>query len=64
MRSFMMHIIARYYYVFHIKDEKGGLYGTFGGNRDTYRRSVGKPEGNRPFGRPRCKLEDNIEMDV
>jgi hypothetical protein len=64
MRSFMMCIIARYYYVGHIKDERDGVYGTFGGNRHMYRRSVGKPEGKRPFGRPRRKLEDNIEMDV
>jgi hypothetical protein len=64
MRSFMMYIIAKYYYFVHIKDERGGVYGTFGGNRDTYRRSVGKPEEKRPLGRPRRKLEDNIEMDV
>jgi hypothetical protein len=64
MRSFMMCIIAKYYYVLHIKGEKGGVYGTFGGNRDKYRRSVGKPEGRRQFGRPRRKLEDNIKMDV
>jgi hypothetical protein len=25
---------------------------------------VGKPEGKRPFGRPRCTWEDNIKMDV
>jgi len=24
---------------------------------------VGKPEGKRPFGRPRHRWEDNIEMD-
>jgi hypothetical protein len=45
-------------------DERGGVYGTFGGNRDTFRRSVGKLEGKRPLGRPRRKLEDGIEMDV
>jgi hypothetical protein len=37
--------LAKHYYAVHIKDERGGIYGTFGGNRDTYRRSVGKPEG-------------------
>jgi hypothetical protein len=26
--------------------------------RNTYRLSVGKPEGKRPLGRPRRKLED------
>jgi hypothetical protein len=25
---------------------------------------VGKPEGKRPLGRPRRRLEDNIKMDV
>jgi hypothetical protein len=25
---------------------------------------VGKPEGKRPFGRPRHRWEDNIKMDV
>jgi hypothetical protein len=25
---------------------------------------VGKPEGNRPLGRPRRRLEDNIKMDI
>ena len=24
----------------------------------------GKPEGNIPLGRPRCRLEDNIKMDL
>jgi len=24
---------------------------------------VGKPEGKRPFGRPRCSWEDNIKID-
>jgi len=25
---------------------------------------VGKPEGKRPFGRPRRRWEDNIKMDL
>ena len=25
---------------------------------------VGKPEGKRPFGRPRCIWDDNIKMDL
>jgi hypothetical protein len=28
-----------------------------------YRILVGKPEGKRPLGRPRCRWEDNIKMD-
>jgi hypothetical protein len=29
-----------------------------------YRVLVGKPEGKRPLGRPRRRLEDNIGMDL
>jgi len=25
---------------------------------------VGKPEGKKPLGRPRCRWEDNIKMDI
>ena len=32
--------------------------------RDVYRVLVGKPEGKRPFGRPRRRWEDNIKMDL
>jgi hypothetical protein len=32
--------------------------------RGEYRVLVGKPEGRRPLGRPRHKLEDNIKMDI
>ena len=60
----MTYTIAKYYYVVHIKDEVGGVFGTFGGNRDRYRRSVGEPEGKRSLGQPRRKLEVNIEIDV
>ena len=29
-----------------------------------YRVLVGKPEGMRPLGSPRCRWEDNIKMDL
>ena len=29
-----------------------------------HRLLVGKPEGKRPLGRPRRRLEDNIKMDL
>ena len=32
--------------------------------RNAYRVLVGKPESNRPLGRPRRKWEDNIKMDL
>ena len=34
-----------------------------GERRVVYRGSVGKPEGKRPFGRPRRRWVDNIKMD-
>ena len=35
-----------------------------GEGRGVHRVLVGKPEGNRPLGRPRCRWEDNIKMDL
>jgi hypothetical protein len=35
-----------------------------GEGRGVHRVLVGKPEGNRPMGRPRCGWEDNIKMDL
>jgi hypothetical protein len=32
--------------------------------RKAYRLLVGKPEGNRPLGRPRCGWMDNISVDL
>ena len=32
--------------------------------RGVYRVLVGKPEGKRPFGRPRYRWEDNIKRDL
>jgi hypothetical protein len=32
--------------------------------RGTYNILVGRPEGRRPLGRPRHRLEDNIKMDL
>ena len=32
--------------------------------RGVYRVLVGKPEGERPLGRPRCRWVDNIRMDL
>jgi hypothetical protein len=34
------------------------------GRRGMYRVLVGKPEGKRPLGRPKRRLEDNIKMDI
>ena len=31
--------------------------------RGVHKVLVGKPEGKRPLGRPRCRWDDNIKMD-
>jgi hypothetical protein len=35
-----------------------------GEKRNAYRILVGKQKGRRPLGRPRCRWEDNIKMDL
>jgi hypothetical protein len=35
-----------------------------GKERNVYRVLVGKPEGKRPRGRPRCRWENGIKMDL
>jgi hypothetical protein len=35
-----------------------------GEERNVYKVLVGKPEGKRPFGRPRRRWEDGIRMDL
>ena len=42
----------------------GGASSEYGERRGVYRVLVGKPEGKRPLGRPRCRLENNIKMDL
>ena len=36
----------------------------YGGEERHIQGFVGKPEGNRPLGRPRCRWEDNIKMGL
>jgi len=38
--------------------------GTHGGGERCLQGLVGRPEGNRPLGRPRSRWEDNIKMDL
>jgi hypothetical protein len=35
-----------------------------GEGRGVYRVWVGKPEGNRPLGRPKCRWKEHIKMDL
>jgi hypothetical protein len=46
------------------KKRWAGHVARMGEKRNAYRLLVGKPEGKRPLGRPRCKWVDNIEMDL
>ena len=41
-----------------------GHVARMGEERGVYRVLVGKPEGKRPMGRPRCRWVDNIRMDL
>jgi hypothetical protein len=41
-----------------------GHVARMGEKRNAYRLLVGKPEGKRPLGRPRCRWVDNIRMDL
>jgi hypothetical protein len=41
-----------------------GHVARIGKERGVLRVLVGKPEGNRPLGRPRRRWEDNIKMDL
>jgi hypothetical protein len=38
--------------------------GHMGEGRGVYRVLVGKPKGKRLLGRPRCRWEDNIKLDL
>jgi hypothetical protein len=41
-----------------------GHVACMGEGRGAYRIFVGRPEGRRPLGRPRCRWEDSIKMDL
>jgi hypothetical protein len=42
----------------------GGACSTNGGEENTYRLLVGKPEERRPLGRPKRRWLGNIRMDL
>jgi hypothetical protein len=41
-----------------------GHVARMGANRNAYRALVGRPEGKRPLGRPRCRWVNNIKIDL
>jgi hypothetical protein len=47
-----------------IENETYGEYRSDGEERGVYRGLVGKPEEKKSLGRPRCRWDDNIKMDL
>jgi hypothetical protein len=45
------------------KDEMGGTCSTYGREERRIQDFGGKPDGKRPLGRPRLRLQDNIKME-
>ena len=45
-------------------NEMDGACGAYGEGESCAQVLVGKPEGKRPLGRPKPRLEDNIKMDL
>jgi len=41
-----------------------GHVARMGERRGVYRVLVGRPQGKRPLGKPRCRWEDNIKIDL
>ena len=61
-RSLWIHNIVRV-----VKSRRmrwAGHVARMGEGRGVHRVLVGKPEGKRPLGRPRCRWKDNIETDL
>ena len=47
-----------------IRMRKAGHVARMGEGKGVYRVLVGKPEGKKPLGRPRCRWENNSKMDL
>jgi hypothetical protein len=46
------------------KNEMGWACSMYVEGRCVYRVLVGKPEGKRPLGRPSCRGDDNVKIDL
>jgi hypothetical protein len=46
------------------KNEMGGACSAYGERRGIYRVLMEKPEGKKPYGRPRHRWEGNNKMDI
>jgi hypothetical protein len=65
MRSFMNCTLRSIVRVIKSRRMKwAGHVAHMGEGRGVYQVLMGKPEGERPLGRPRCRREDNIKADL
>jgi hypothetical protein len=46
------------------KNEMDGHTAHTGERKGSYRVLMGRPEGQRPIGRPKCRWEDNIKVHL
>jgi len=60
-----MVVLTVYYLGDYIKNnEMEGHVARLGDRRGVYKVLVGRPDGKTPLGRPTCRWEDNIKMDL
>jgi hypothetical protein len=64
VRNLFVIISPRIVFNRYLHSEWAGHAARMGERRNAYRILVGKPEGKRPLGRPRCIWVDNIKMDL
>ena len=66
--SVILHTVKTYRHILRVVKSRrmrwAGHVARMGEDRGVHRVLVGKPEGNRPLGRPRRRWEDNIKMDL
>jgi hypothetical protein len=61
---YALHVYVTYEASYFEKNEIGGACSSDRGGERRVQGLVEKPEGKRPLGRPRCRCEDNIKMDL
>jgi hypothetical protein len=64
MRSIVILLFANYNYNDRVKEGIGGKCSMNGEKRNTCRLLVGREEGKRPLGRPRCWWVNKIKVDL
>jgi hypothetical protein len=62
--TFNYYFITNFKYYLSKEDEMGRTCSMNGEKRNACRILVGKPQGKRPLGRPRCRGVDNIKIDL